>query len=83
MHFEETRGRLGFHFMDGKGEPRQTPAYVQIYVKSSALSRVADLAISKHLITPAELDTFIDDAIAALQELRVDAKNALASAKRD
>ncbi len=83
MQFEETRGRLGFHFMDGKGEPRPAPAYVQIYVKSSALSRVADLAISKHLTTSAELDTFIDDAIAALQELRVDAKNALASAKRD
>jgi hypothetical protein len=31
-------------------------------VKPSALSRAADLAISVHLITDAEIDDFVDDA---------------------
>jgi hypothetical protein len=53
---------------------------VQIYVKSSALSRAPDLAISAHLLTEAEIDEFIDDAVAELEEIRVDAKKALAAA---
>jgi hypothetical protein len=31
---------------------------VQIYVKSSALSRAPDIAISVHLMTEAEIDEF-------------------------
>ena len=53
---------------------------MQIYVKSSALSRAPDLAISAHLLTEAEIDEFIDDALAELEEIRVDAKKALAAA---
>ena len=53
---------------------------MQIYVKSSALSRAPDLAISAHLLTEVEIDEFIDDALAELEEIRVDAKKALAAA---
>jgi hypothetical protein len=44
---------------------------------SSALSRSADLAISPHLATDTDIDQFVDDAIASLQAIRVDAKRAL------
>jgi hypothetical protein len=57
-----------------------TAAYVQIYVKSSALSRAPDLAISAHLMTETEIDEFMDDALAELEEIRIDAKKALAAA---
>jgi hypothetical protein len=50
---------------------------VQIYVKSSALSRTPDLAISAHLLTEAEIDDFVNDAITELEEIRLDAKKAL------
>jgi len=53
---------------------------VQIYVKSSDLSRAPDLAISVHLMTEAEIDEFMDDALAELEEIRIDAKKALAAA---
>jgi len=53
---------------------------VQIYEKSSALSRAPDLAISAHLMTEAEIDEFMDDALAELEEIRIDAKKALAAA---
>jgi hypothetical protein len=39
-----------------------------------------DLAISAHLMTEAEIDDFINDAIAELEEIRLDAKKALAAA---
>ena len=77
---EMTKGRFGFHRGGGKHEPIPTPAYVQIYVKSSALSRAPDLAISAHLTTEAEIDGFVDDALAELDEIRIDAKKALAAA---
>lgn len=80
MQFEETKGRFGFHLSGGVGEPHPTEAFVQFYVKSSALSRKADLAISPHLVTAAEIDRFIDDAIAALQAIRIDAKSGLVTA---
>ena len=54
--------------------------YVQIYVKSSALSRTPDLAISAHLLTEAEIDDFVNDAITELEEIRLDAKKALTAA---
>ena len=54
---------------------------VQFYVKSSALSRSADLAISPHLATETDIDRFVDDAIASLQAIRVDAKRALTMAQ--
>jgi hypothetical protein len=66
---QETKGRFGFHLMN-----------VQFYVKSSELSRSADLAISRHLATDTDIDQFVDDAIASLQAIRVDAKRALAIA---
>ena len=53
---------------------------MQIYVKSSALSRDADLAISVHLMTEAEIDEFMDGALAELEEIRIDAKKALVAA---
>jgi len=55
-------------------------ATCRIYVKSSALSRTPDLAISAHLMTEAEIDDFVNDAITELEEIRLDAKKALAAA---
>jgi hypothetical protein len=71
-----TKSRFGFHRGGDKHEP-PTAAYAQIYVKSSTLSRVPDLAISAHLTTEAEIDEFVDDALAELEEIRVAAKKAL------
>jgi hypothetical protein len=73
-----TKGKFGFHRGGGKHEPGPA-TYVQIYVKSSALSQTPDLAISAHLITEAEIDDFVNDAITELEEIRLDAKKALAA----
>ncbi|HLO20064.1 MAG TPA: hypothetical protein VK192_06175 [Sphingomicrobium sp.] len=73
------KGEFGFHRGGGEHETG-TAAYVQIYVKSSALSRAPDLAISAHLMTETEIDEFMDDALAELEEIRIDAKKALAAA---
>jgi hypothetical protein len=67
MHVETTIGRFGFHLADGKDKPYPPVAFVQMYVKSSALSRSADLAISPHLMTAGEIETFIREAVAALE----------------
>jgi hypothetical protein len=75
-----TKGKFGFHRGGGKHEPVPAATYVQIYVKSSTLSRAPDLAISAHLMTETEIDEFVDDALAELEEIRVDAKKALAAA---
>ncbi len=75
-----TKGKFGFHRGGGKHEPGPAAAYVQIFVKSSALSLAPDLAISAHLLTEAEIDEFVDDALAELEEIRIDAKKALAAA---
>jgi hypothetical protein len=72
---EMTKEKFGFHRGGGKHEPSPAAAYVQIYVKSSTLS-----AISVHLMTEAEIDEFVDDALAELEEIRIDAKKALAAA---
>jgi hypothetical protein len=72
-----TKGKFGFHRGGGKHEPGSSAAYVQVYVKSSALSRMPDLAISTHLMTDAEIDDFMNDAITELEEIRLDAKKAL------
>ena len=74
-----TKGKFGFHRCGGENETG-TAAYVQIYVKSSALSRAPDLAISVHLMTEAEIDEFLDDALSELEEILVDAKKALTAA---
>jgi hypothetical protein len=75
-----TKEKFGFHRGGGKHETVPTAAYVQMYVKSSALSRAPDLAISAHLMTEAEIDEFVDDALAELEKIRIDAKKALAAA---
>jgi hypothetical protein len=75
-----TKGKFGFHRGGGEHEPGPAAAYVQVYVKSSALSRAPDLAISVHLMTEAEIDEFIDDALTELDEIRIEAKKALAEA---
>ena len=67
-----TKGKFDVHLTGGEYEPGPAAAYVQIYVKSSALSRVPDLAISAHLMTEAEIDEFMDDALAELEEIRID-----------
>jgi hypothetical protein len=72
-----TKGRFGFHRGGSEHEP-PTTAYIQIYVKSSALSRAPDLAISAHLTTEAEIDEFVDDALTELEQVRIDAKKELA-----
>ena len=79
MQIEETKGKFGFHLTGGKDDPQGKYANVQIYVRSSALSRAADLAISPHLTSEVDIDRFVDDAIASLQAIRIDAKNALAA----
>jgi hypothetical protein len=71
--------KFDFHRGGGNHEPGPAAAYVQIYVKSSALSRTPDLAISPHLTTEAEIDEFLDDALADLEEIRIRAKKALAA----
>ena len=76
-----TKGRFGLHRAGGKDHPGLGAVFIQIYVKSSALSQAPDLAISAHLTTEAEIDEFVDDALAELQEIRVDAKKALAAAE--
>jgi hypothetical protein len=38
-----TKGKFDFHRAGGEHEPGPAAAYVQIYVKSSALSRAPDL----------------------------------------
>ena len=73
-----TKGRFGFHQCGGAHE--KAAAYVQIYVKSSALSRAPDIAISVHLMTKAEIDEFMDDALSELEDIRIDAKKALTAA---
>ena len=75
-----TKGRFGFHRGGDKHEPVPAAAYVQICVKSSVLSRAPDLAISAHLMIEAEIDEFVDDAIAELEEIRIYAKKALVAA---
>ncbi len=80
MQFEETKGRFGFHLRGGKDEPHPSDPAVQFYVKSSALSRSADLAISTPLMSEAEIDRFIDEAITDLQAVRIDAKGVLLAA---
>jgi hypothetical protein len=74
---QETKGRFGFHLISDAHRYRPADLSVQFYVKSSALSRRADLAISPHLATETDIDQFVDDAIASLQVIRVDAKRAL------
>jgi hypothetical protein len=71
-----TKGRFGFH-QGGENYEPLTAVYTQIYVKSSALSRDPDLAISGRLTTEAEIDEFVDDALAELEEIRIAAKKAL------
>ena len=73
---EVTKGRFGFHRGGSEHEP-PTAAYIRIYVKSSTLSRAPDLAISAHLTTEAEIDEFVDDALAELEQIRIDAKKEL------
>jgi hypothetical protein len=71
-----TKGRFGFH-QGGENHEPLTAVCTQIYVKSSALSRDPDLAISGRLTTEAEIDEFVDDALAELEEIRIAAKKAL------
>src|SRR5262245_31702872 len=79
---KQTKGRFDFHRGGDKHEP-PTAAYVQIYVKSSTLSRAPDLAISGHLTTGTEIDEFVDDALVELEEIRAAAKKALGSPALD
>lgn len=83
MHMELTKGTFGFHLAGGKDDPYGAHSNVQIFVRSSSLSRSADLAISPHLMTEAEIDRFVDEAVASLQAIRIDAKGALATANPD
>ena len=76
---KSTKGRFGFHQGGDEHEP-PTAVYTQIYVKSSALSRAPDLAISGHLTTDAEIDEFVYDALAELEEIRVAQRRRFASA---
>ena len=75
---KKTKGRFGFHRGGDRHEP-PTVAYVQIFVKSSTLSRAPDLAISGHLTTEAEIDEFVNDALVELEEIRVAARKTLGS----
>jgi hypothetical protein len=72
------KGSFGFYRGGGKYEPGPATAYVQIYAKANALDPAPDLAISAHLQTGAEIDEFMNDAVAQLEKIRTDAKNVLA-----
>jgi uncharacterized membrane protein len=76
---EKSNERFGFHRGGSEHDPPTAP-YIQIYVKSSVLSRAPDLAISTHLTTEAEIDEFVDDALTELEQVRIDAKKELAAA---
>jgi hypothetical protein len=80
MHFEETKGKFGFHLVDSEEDPHLPGPVVQLYVKSSAMSRAADLAISPRMLSNREIDSFVDEAISALQVIRNEAKAALEKA---
>ena len=80
---QETKGRFGFHLISDAHRYRPADLSIQFYVMSSSLSRRADLAISPHLATETDIDKFVDDAIASLQAIRVDAKRALTMASTD
>lgn len=82
MRRDETAGRFGFHLTDGQDEHCPRYACVQIYVKSSALSRVADLAISHRLTSAEEVDDFIAEAIAALRQVGATASEALRAVEK-
>ena len=62
---QETKGRFGFHLIGDEDKHYPLHLNVQFYVKSSALSRSADLAISPHLATDTDIDQFVDEAIAS------------------
>ncbi len=79
---QETIGSFGFHLVEDNGQPHPARPNVRLYVKSSALSRCADLAISPCLASNADIDQFVDAAIVALQSLRADAKQALSTARQ-
>ena len=72
------KGSFGFYRSGGKHEPGPATAYVQIYAKANALDPAPDVAISAHLKTGAEIDEFMNDAVAELEKIRTDAKKALA-----
>jgi len=76
---KNNKGKFGFHRGGNEHDP-PTAAYIQIYVKSSVLSRAPDLAISTHLTTEAEIDQFVDHALAELERVRIEAKKELAAA---
>lgn len=85
---EETIGIFGFHFVTGQcvgtpGGARPEMAAVQLYVKSSQLSRSADLAISPKLVTEKQVKEFCDNAISALREIQRDAMEALQQSQRE
>jgi hypothetical protein len=80
---QETKGRFGFHLINDTHRYGAADLSIQFYVKSSALSRRADLAISPHLATEMDIDRFVDDAITSLQAIRTDAKRALIVAHAD
>jgi hypothetical protein len=82
MRFEETKDRFGFRLSGGMDEHPPSDPYIQVYVKSSVLSRIADLPISPRMTTPAEIDHFIDGSISALETIRSDAKCALTMDER-
>lgn len=77
---QETIGAFGFHLSREEDLQRPVQPNVRLYVKSSSMSRAADLAISPQLVTADDIDGFIDDAISALESLRRDAKRALSDA---
>jgi hypothetical protein len=79
---KRTKGRFGFH-QGGENHEPPTAVYTQIYVKSSALSRDPDLAISGHLTTEAEIDEFVDDALADLEESASQPRRRLGSTALD
>ena len=57
---QETKGRFGFHLINDAHRHRPPDLHIQFYVKSSALSRAADLAISPHLATERDIDQFVE-----------------------
>jgi hypothetical protein len=72
MKAAKTIGRFGYKLMGGADEDYPTNAIVQV--------SAAEAVISAHLMTPGEIDHFIDTAHADLDKVRQQAKAALALA---
>lgn len=84
MKYKKTVNRFGFDVHGGNDE--HTLAVVRILVRDvenlvlDSRGPSATIVVSPHLMTPQELDHFVNDAVAELEAIRTEAKVALQKA---